>query len=139
MQQVVLLLGSNLGNPEHNINLAITNLEKRVGKVTKKSKILKTLPVEFDSPYIFFNIAVVLSTNLSPIQLLNQLKNIEIEMGRSEDSSVLGEYRDRIIDIDIVDYDEIDFYAEKLQIPHYKHKYERDFSRELLKEINCLK
>lgn len=139
MQEVVLLLGSNLGDTEYNINLAITNIEKQVGKVTKKSKILKTLPVEFVSTQIFCNIAVILYTNLSPIQLLNELKNIEISMGRKEDSKVLGEYSDRIIDIDIVDYDGISFYAKRLEIPHYKHKYQRDFSRELLEEINCLK
>lgn len=139
MKEVVLLLGSNLGDTEKNVLDAIVELEKEVGKVIKKSKILKTLPVEFVSPYIFCNIAIVLYTILSPIEVLKKIKKIERNMGRTEDSSFFGEYRDRTIDIDIVIYDGIVFKSEKLEIPHCKHLLYRDFSKELLKNIDCLK
>lgn len=136
MKEVILLLGSNLGDTEKNIYSAISILDKRVGKVIKKSKILKTLPVEFDSPHIFCNIAVNLQTKYSPIKLLEELKNIEKEMGRLEDSRIIGEYKDRVIDIDIVDYEGINFISEKLELPHYKHLYQRDFSKELLENLS---
>ena len=135
MYNVVLLLGSNLGNAENNILLAISELEKRAGKIIKKTKISKTLPVEYDSDNVFCNIAVSMQTAHSPIKLLDEIKKIESEMGRIHDSKFFGEYRDRIIDIDIVSYEGLIFSCDRLEIPHHKHLYDRDFSRKLLDEL----
>lgn len=137
MKKVVLLLGSNIGDAKEHILIAISKLEK-MGRVIKRSGILKTFPVEFDSLNIFCNIAVIFETEYSPIKLLNAIKSIEKEMGRERDSSVYGEYRDRIIDIDIVMYDDIIYSCERLNIPHHRHLILREFSRKLLKEIDCL-
>ena len=137
MKKVVLLLGSNIGDAKEHILIAISKLEK-MGRVIKRSGILKTFPVEFDSLNIFCNIAVIFETEYSPIKLLNAIKSIEKEMGRERDSSVYGEYRDRIIDIDIVMYDDIIYSCERLNIPHHRHLILRGFSRKLLKEIDCL-
>jgi 2-amino-4-hydroxy-6-hydroxymethyldihydropteridine diphosphokinase len=136
MYNVVLLLGSNLGNPENNILLALSELENRVGKIIKKTKISKTLPVEFDSKNIFCNTAIDVQTIYSPIKLLDEIKKIESEMGRIHDSKFFGEYRDRIIDIDIVSYEGLIFSCDRLEIPHHKHMYDRDFSIELLDELD---
>ena len=135
MYNVVLLLGSNLGNAENNILLALSELEKRAGKIIKKTKISKTLPVEYDSDNVFCNIAVSMQTAHSPIKLLDEIKKIENEMGRIHDSKFFGEYRDRIIDIDIVTYEGLVFSSDRLEIPHHKHLYDRDFSRKLLDEL----
>ena len=135
MYNVVLLLGSNLGNAENNIFLALSEFEKRAGKIIKKTKISKTLPVEFDSDNVFCNIAVSMQTAHSPIKLLDEIKKIETEMGRIHDSKFFGEYRDRIIDIDIVSYEGLIFSCDRLEIPHHKHLYDRDFSRKLLDEL----
>ena len=135
MYNVVLLLGSNLGNAENNILLALSELENRVGKIIKKTKISKTLPVEYDSDNVFCNIAVSMQTAHSPIKLLDEIKKIETEMGRIHDSKFFGEYRDRIIDIDIVTYEGLVFSSDRLEIPHHKHLYDRDFSRKLLDEL----
>ena len=135
MYNVVLLLGSNLENAENNILLALSELENRVGKIIKKTKISKTLPVEYDSDNVFCNIAVSMQTAHSPIKLLDEIKKIETEMGRIHDSKFFGEYRDRIIDIDIVTYEGLVFSSDRLEIPHHKHLYDRDFSRKLLDEL----
>ena len=135
MYNVVLLLGSNLGNAENNILLALSELENRVGKIIKKTKILRTSPVEFDSKNIFCNIAIDVQTIYSPIKLLDEIKKIESEMGRIHDSKFFGEYRDRIIDIDILSYEGFLFSCDKLEIPNHKHLYDRDFSRKLLDEL----
>ena len=135
MYNVVLLLGSNLGNAENNILLALSELEKRAGKIIKKTKISKTLPVEYDSDNVFCNIAVSIQTAHSPIKLLDEIKKIENEMGRIHDSKFFGEYRDRIIDIDIVSYEGLIFSCDRLEIPHHKHLHDRDFSRKLLDEL----
>jgi len=110
-------------------------LEKRAGKIIKKTKISKTLPVEYDSDNVFCNIAVSMQTAHSPIKLLDEIKEIETEMGRIHDSKFFGEYRDRIIDIDIVSYEGLIFSCDRLKIPHHKHLYDRDFSRKLLDEL----
>ena len=136
MYNVVLLLGSNLGNAENNILLALSELENWIGKIIKKSEISKTLPVEYDSDNVCCNIAVSMQTAHSPIKLLDEIKEIETEMGRIHDSKFFGEYRDRIIDIDIVSYEGIVFSCNRLEIPHHKHLYDRDFSRKLLDELD---
>ena len=133
--EAILLLGSNIGNTEENLLTAIAQLEKRGGKIIKKSKIQKTLPVEFDSSSVFHNMALVYETSLSPVRLLESIKEIEKEMGREEDSAVLGGYQDRIIDIDIVSYDGITFYSKRLELPHYKHLHCREFSKVLLEDL----
>ncbi|MFC0426801.1 MULTISPECIES: 2-amino-4-hydroxy-6-hydroxymethyldihydropteridine diphosphokinase [Chryseobacterium] len=132
--KVVLLLGSNIGNQKNNIDLALTKISEAC-TILKKSEYLTSEPVEFASCNIFCNIATIISTHLSPIQLLDYVKKIEIEMGRLTDSSVSKVYTDRIIDIDIVKYDELKFISERLEIPHNKHLFEREFSKILLKEF----
>lgn len=132
----LLLLGSNLGNPIENLEKAISAIESCCGTVVKRSKLLKTKPVEFGSNNYFCNIAMSINTHCSPVQLLSVLKRIERNMGREQDSSDLGGYHDRIIDIDIVKFNGISFRSEKLEIPHKKHLFKRDFSIELIKEIN---
>lgn len=135
LQHAVLLLGSNINFPQQNIENAIKILDNEVGKVVKISKMLETNAVEFDSVNIFCNIALIIETEFSPIKLLQKIKDIEVNMGRIEDSRALGGCQDRIIDIDIVSYNGVRFIAEDLMIPHYKHTFERDFSRELLNQL----
>ncbi|AYZ13608.1 2-amino-4-hydroxy-6-hydroxymethyldihydropteridine diphosphokinase [Chryseobacterium arthrosphaerae] len=134
-QKVVLLLGSNLGEQKKNIDLALQKIRDAGNKISQTSEYLISDPVEFASSNIFCNIATIIFTHLSPIQLLDCIKNIEVEMGRINDSKVSGGYTDRIIDIDIIKYNELNFKSERLEIPHKKHLFERDFSRVLLKDF----
>lgn len=133
--KVVLLLGSNLGDQKKNLEIALDKIKYAGNEIVKVSDFLTSEPVEFVSSNIFCNIAAIIFTHLSPIQLLTLIKSIETEMGRTNDSSVTGGYTDRIIDIDIVTYNEIKFISERLQIPHQKHLSEREFSRILLKDF----
>lgn len=129
---VVLLLGSNINNPDKNIENALKKLESNIGAILIKSELILTKPVEFDSINFFCNIAVKIKTQFSPIKLLVELKNIEKEMGRLKDSSFFGSYQDRIIDIDIILYNNIKFISKKLIIPHHKNLYEREFAKEII-------
>ncbi|OCA70641.1 2-amino-4-hydroxy-6-hydroxymethyldihydropteridine diphosphokinase [Chryseobacterium artocarpi] len=133
--KVVLLLGSNLGEQKKNIELALQKLSDTGNEISQISEFLMSDPVEFASSNIFCNIAVIILTHLSPIQLLDCIKDIEVEMGRINDSKVTGGYTDRVIDIDIIKYNELIFKSERLEIPHKKHLFERDFSRILLKDF----
>ena len=129
---VTLLLGSNLGDPKKNIEIAIKCIEDKIGSIEKKTDLLYTQPVEFVSKNIFCNIALIIKTQFSPIRLLHALKIIEHEMGREDDTLISKVYEDRIIDIDIVLFDNLRFWSNRLQIPHQKHLFQREFSRKLL-------
>lgn len=132
---VVLLLGSNLGNKKNNIQEALMHIESSVGSIIKKSEQIDTLPVEFNSENNFVNIAVSVETDLSPIKLLNKIKEIENKMGRLADTTQTSQYCDRIIDIDIVLFDHLRFESKKLQIPHPRNFSERIFARELVGQV----
>ena len=136
LHYVVLLLGSNLGDTEANLNLAIAKIENCLGKIIKTSEMIETKAVEFESTNIFRNIALGLTTTLSPYNFLNAVKSIEKDMGRKLDSFAVGGYIDRIIDIDIVTFNNINFESKKLKIPHHKHLCEREFSKALLDSLN---
>ena len=84
---------------------------------------------------IFCNIAILIGTHLSPVEVLNTIKSIEKSMGRECDSAFYGEYKDRIIDIDIVTYNNVNFESKKLSIPHKKHIEEREFSQSVLNNL----
>ncbi|KMQ65747.1 2-amino-4-hydroxy-6-hydroxymethyldihydropteridine pyrophosphokinase [Chryseobacterium angstadtii] len=133
--RVVLLLGSNLGDQKKNLELALQKIREGGNEISLTSDFLITEPVEFVSSNIFCNIASIIFTHLSPIQLLDFIKNIEVEMGRINDSKSSGGYSDRIIDIDIITYNGLNFKSERLEIPHQKHLFERDFSKILLKDF----
>jgi len=132
--KAVLLLGSNIGDKKNNIDAALDQL-KKIGDILKNSEYLTSEPVEFVSSNNFCNIATIIFTHFSPIQLLNYIKKIEAEMGRINDSKISGGYADRIIDIDIVTFNDLKFTSERLEIPHKKHLFEREFSKILLKDF----
>lgn len=134
-QEVILLLGSNLGDRKKNISVACAEIERSIGEITEKSEFLETKPIEFCSFNNFLNFALRIQTLLSPMQLLQAIKRIEQEMGRKSDSVVAGKHEDRIIDIDIVRYADLIFWCKTLKIPHEKHLFEREFSKKLINEL----
>ena len=133
MSIVYLGLGSNLGNKEQHITTAVKHLEQRVGKVRRLSSLLKTEPWGFTSPHSFVNAAVSIDTTLSPYEVLEATQQIERDMGR-EQKSMNGEYHDRIIDIDILLYDDMEINEKDLIIPH-PLMHQRDFVMIPLREI----
>ncbi|WP_294247457.1 2-amino-4-hydroxy-6-hydroxymethyldihydropteridine diphosphokinase [uncultured Chryseobacterium sp.] len=133
--KVVLLLGSNLGDQKKNLETAINKIKEGNNEILQLSEFLTSEPVEFASSNIFCNIAMIISTQRSPVQFLDFIKDIEAQMGRVNDSKMTGEYTDRIIDIDIVLFNGLKFVSERLEIPHKKHLSERAFSRILLKDL----
>ena len=133
LHQVVFSLGSNIGNRKQLIREAIALLDERVGRVTRESSLIETAPWGFYSPNKFINACVCCETSLNPRQILAVTQNIEREMGRVGKSKN-GEYHDRIIDIDILLYDDLTVDEPDLKIPH-PHMKERDFVMGPLREI----
>ena len=133
MHKVYLSLGTNLGNRKRNIREAIEKIEELVGVVERQSALYETKPWGFSSPNDFINACVLVDTMLAPRQLLGVTQRIEQEMGRIGKSQN-GEYHDRIIDNDILMYDDLEVNEPDLVIPHPLME-ERDFVMKPLKEI----
>ena len=130
---VFFSLGSNIGNRKRLIREAISLLNERVGRVVRESSLIETAPWGFSSPNQFINACVWCETKLNPRQILAVTQRIEREMGRVVKSQD-GEYHDRIIDIDILLYDDLTIDEPDLKIPH-PHMKERDFVMNPLQEI----
>ena len=133
MHKVYLSLGSNLGNKEQNLTSAISEIGRRIGDITAQSAFLETEPWGFDSDHSFLNAAVCVETELSPHDLLHATQQIERDLGRKQKSEQ-GMYHDRIIDIDILLYDDLHIQTPELTIPHPLMQ-QRDFVLIPLKEI----
>ena len=133
LHNVYLGLGTNLGDKEENMQGALLNIEKRIGSLMACSAFYVTDPVGFDSDNQFLNAACWVTTSLEPLELLTVTQQIEVEMGRAS-KSVNGVYSDRIIDIDILLYDDLQVDLPQLKLPH-PHILKRDFVRLPLQEI----
>ena len=127
-----LALGTNIGNKRRNMITAAALLAERVGDVLALSGFYETEPWGFQSENTFLNAALQLDTSLSPLELLKATQEIEIEMGHTQKSN--GAYHDRIIDIDILLYDNLVLQTPELTLPH-PLMHERLFVMEPLAEI----
>ncbi len=126
-------LGTNIGNKEKNLNRALLLLADKVGKVTRVSSFMETVPQGFLSENLFLNAVASIETDLTPRQCLETTRDIELQMGRTQ-KSVNGQYQDRVIDIDLLLYDDWKIQDPDLVIPHPR-MLERDFVLLPLKEI----
>lgn len=113
--QVVLSLGSNQGNRLENIERCIISIHREIGTVIKVSRLFETPAWGFESEP-FYNCAVVVHTHKSAHQVLDEVLLLEEALGRIR-SDVEG-YHARIIDIDVISFDEEIIASEKLKVPH---------------------
>ena len=113
--QVVLSLGSNQGNRLRNIQHCLELTHQEIGTIIKVSKLYETPSWGFDSD-AFYNCALVIHTFASADKILSQILKIETQLGRVRGDSL--EYQSRIIDIDLIVFDEVIIDKENLQIPH---------------------
>lgn len=132
MALVYLGLGSNLGNKAANISTAIQKISLEAGDVVDASSLYASKPWGYDSENDFVNAVIAISTELTPEELMVKLQHIEQSMGRDKKSA--SGYTDRIIDIDILLYDNRNIHIPGLTIPH-KFMHKRDFVLTPLVEI----
>lgn len=118
---VYLALGSNMGNRAANLKEAIASLAPQM-EVKARSAVYETDPWGFKEQEKFLNQVVRVETYLKPEQLIKHLKRLEVALGRKE-SFPNGP---RLIDIDILFYDDLVLYSPALTIPH-SHLHERAF------------
>ncbi|OAQ42157.1 hypothetical protein A5893_03310 [Pedobacter psychrophilus] len=114
MCKVYLLLGGNLDNRENNISLALNHLEKEIGNIIQKSSIFETKAWGLHEQPDFLNIAVIINTNLEPLELLKKTQKIENLLGRRREEK----WGARTMDIDILFYDDRIIHTKELTLPH---------------------
>ncbi len=108
-------IGSNLGNPKNNCGEAIDRISKIEGvRVLRTSSLYKSEPVGITDQPWFVNAAAEIRSHLSPEELFNGLKRVETAMGRE----AAPRWGPRIIDIDILLFDQDVIDEENLKIPH---------------------
>jgi 2-amino-4-hydroxy-6-hydroxymethyldihydropteridine diphosphokinase len=120
MEQVVLSLGSNIGNRAAYLEQTRLLIAEKVGKIIRKSNVLETEAWGFVS-FPFLNQVLILQTHLSPMDLLERIQSIENQLGRNHRRTHIHDkqaYQDRTIDIDILYYGNFHIQTEKLWIPH---------------------
>ena len=112
-----LSLGTNQGNKIENLQNAIDLIADRIGAVLKISSVYKTPSWGFKGND-FFNICLKVSTYQQPEILLNNILDIEKELGRLRTDS--KNYQNRNIDLDILLFDEEIIFSKDLIVPHSK-------------------
>jgi 2-amino-4-hydroxy-6-hydroxymethyldihydropteridine diphosphokinase len=132
LHTVFFSLGSNLGDRNAYLQTAIRKINTRIGIISAVSSVYETDPWGFQSAHSFLNMAIRVETRLFPRQVLYITQAIEREMGRKKKSQ--GSYQDRIIDIDLILYDQLTINTPELTLPHHRYQ-ERDFVRKPLEEI----
>ena len=127
---VVLLFGANLGDRVQTLQRAADLIAERVGPVVRLSELYETAPWGVADQPTYLNQVLAVETELKPEEVLARTQAIEQELGRVR----LEKWGARIIDIDMLYYDQLILQTDTLTIPHpYLHQ--RRFTLVPLAEI----
>ena len=126
-------VGSNLGNRKKNLELSFKEISRlKDTSIIKISEFIETLPMNCPQRQKkFLNAALKVKTKIPPFMLLNKLKSIERRLGRP---FKYVRNSPRLIDIDILFYDDRKIISKQLTVPHPK-AFRRDFVMRPLLEI----
>ena len=114
---VFLNLGSNLGDRRRNLSRAIAAIEKEFGYF-ELSHTIKSEPWGYDSDNSFLNVGMMVISDLSPVEILHKLQDIEKSISPESHRNPDGSYADRVIDIDIIAIDDMVEDSPELTLPH---------------------
>lgn len=135
---ICLLLGSNLGDREKNLARAREILEEKLQVTLRCSGIMETEAIGFDGAD-FLNQVVCFEKETDPFDLLELIQSCEAEMGREPHAAEYDRdgkriYRDRTIDVDILEFDDLQIDTERLTLPH-PQVWSRPFVKKLMKQL----
>lgn len=130
LNKAYLLIGGNVGNKLFFLEQAVMLLQKQCGKITDRSSIYETAPWGNIHQASFLNQALELQTRYEAENLMFLLLKIEEQMGRVR----LEKYGPRIIDIDVLFFNDEVYNTIELTIPH-KELQNRRFVLQPLSEI----
>ena len=135
---IYLVLGSNLGDREWNLEQALALLAEGLKADMLCSRVLETEALGFNGPS-FLNQAVCFESDIAPEALLDLCQEIEEKLGRPRhepefDAAGHRVFHDRTMDIDILKYNDLTIHTDRLDIPH-PQLWERPYVQELLNDI----
>lgn len=117
MAWLYLGLGANLGQREKTLQRAIERIQETIGPIVARSSFHYSEPWGFSSKNAFLNACLIVETDLDARACLRLTQNIEKELGRTMKTKN-AQYHDRLIDIDILFYDNLILNEKDLTIPH---------------------
>ena len=121
MNKAYLLMGGNIGDTLSSLQQSISILADTHGTILQQSRVYKTAPWGKTDQHEFLNQVVVLGTSLTANELLTGLLKIEEQMGRKR----LEKYGPRVMDIDILLFNDLVIEQPGLTIPHPQLQYRR--------------
>ena len=130
MSVVYLQLGSNLGDRKYLLRRALAEIEFFLGNIINKSNIYESSPWGLDEQLYYLNQIVLVETSYTANEVLANILNIETLIGRKRNNK----WGARLIDIDIIFYDNQIINTPALCVPH-KYMHERNFVLVPLSEI----
>lgn len=116
MGRLILLLGGNEGDPKKTFSSAYSLLTEEVGDIKDHSSFYESEPWGFEAEQNFINQVIEITTSLAPSEVLSVTQGIEKKLGRKLKTG--NGYSSRIIDIDILFYDDQLIDIPGLTIPH---------------------
>jgi 2-amino-4-hydroxy-6-hydroxymethyldihydropteridine diphosphokinase len=114
MNKVFLLIGGNMGDRLQNLHQAIALISAACGPVIQQSAVYETAAWGKTDQAAFLNQALLLATSLTPQELITTLLSVEEKMGRRR----MEKNGPRVIDIDIIFYNDLVMHEPNLTIPH---------------------
>lgn len=129
-------IGSNLGNRLMNLTRAVSAIEKKLGWF-ELSHHIESEPWGFDSKNRFLNVGMAFISEMQPMEVLAALQEIEASINTEKHRNPDGSYKDRVLDIDIMDVEGIIMDTPELTIPH-PHLNDRPFFLEPYNELKNL-
>ena len=114
MNKVYLSLGTNMGNREQHLKDARLEIDKKLGIITNQSSVIETTPWGVENQENYLNQVICIQTELAPLPLLQVIHQIEKGLGRIRKQK----WEARIIDIDIIFYNDEIIEEQSLTIPH---------------------
>lgn len=115
MNTAFLILGSNIGDRLEFLNKSIEMISVRIGDIINKSSVYESEPWGFDDNINFYNQVIEIKTQFRPEELLKNILQIELDLGRERNTDG---YSSRTIDIDILFYNYEIINTSDLIIPH---------------------
>jgi len=126
-------IGSNLNDRINNCKIAIDQI-RLFSKISSYSSFYETEPWGYKDKNLYINSVIRIETNLNPYELLSNLQLIEKKIGRLKKTK-RNFYEPRVIDLDILFFDELIVTSPELTIPHM-HLYDRNYVLIPLNEID---
>ena len=126
MSDLYLSIGGNLGDRLQMLTNCKMHIESRIGNIEKQSSVYESEAWGFSHPRDFYNQVLWVKTKLSASGVLKAISGIEADMGRQRSGNKTQAYEGRIIDVDILLYEEEIINRRDLIIPH-PHMQDRNF------------